>query len=457
MCAVRTALRVEHNRPRLSPQEPSVIRLQIIDPDSRFACGSCTACCDQPWRTMIETDKAHTLDRHDFSKYPQLAGKKFYHAAADGREGFFDLAKGEGTRCLFLDTDGKCIIHKELGPEAKPHMCRQFPFLSSRTWMDERVSANFGCPSIQSHKGNRLTEQTQEIAATVALSGRAAEPYRRVPLTANLMLTQEECDRLIDRALTIFSDGHSGDIWSRFAELLALIAAVGHWKKWQSSEGSDPELIEALRNGDLLDHAQPVEAVTPFDQPSAAPLSVRILFAATLQPDTIPAGVVGSLSLLGRFTAIPRLMALAKLSGGYASRLLGRNVNIRAVLTHPIEQSLDAASTDLLLRYFRARFWQRMIAGTRLPIVAGIHQHIHDFNAILFYARAMAHQENSPRLTEPHIRKSLTLVEFHLANQPRLFDQTLKGWLRSQLNNVGIASQSLRLMAPVAVGTRIVV
>ena len=32
-------------------------------------------------------------------------------------------------------------------------MCRQFPFLSARTWTDDRVSANFGCPSIQSRLG----------------------------------------------------------------------------------------------------------------------------------------------------------------------------------------------------------------------------------------------------------------------------------------------------------------
>ncbi len=46
------------------------------------------------------------------------------------------------------------------------------------------------------------------------------------------------------------------------------------------------------------------------------------------------------------------------------------------------------------------------------------------------------------------IARPLTRVAFHLANQTRLFDQALKGWLKSQLCDVELAMQSLRLMAP---------
>src|SRR5262245_22506636 len=105
----------------------------ILDDSGRFSCGSCTQCCDQPWRTVIEADKAAALDRHDWTKYPQLAGHRFYHAPADGQPGMLDLAKGEGTKCIFLDIDKRCIIHKELGAAAKPAMCRQFPYLPSVT------------------------------------------------------------------------------------------------------------------------------------------------------------------------------------------------------------------------------------------------------------------------------------------------------------------------------------
>jgi hypothetical protein len=144
---------------------------------------------------------------------------------------------------------------------------------------------------------------------------------------------------------------------------------------------------------------------------------------------------------------IPKLLTLATLSGGYASRLLGRNVSITQVLTHEVDAELDSDATALLLRYYRSRFWQRMIMVTKLPIVGGVHQHICDLNAILFLARAEAAAQDRRRLSADLIRQALTRVEFHLANQVRLYDHTLKGWFASQLCDIEMAAQSLRLMA----------
>jgi hypothetical protein len=171
-----------------------------------------------------------------------------------------------------------------------------------------------------------------------------------------------------------------------------------------------------------------------------------MLFAATLQPDTVPAGLTSRMGFLGKLTLIPRLLTLANLSGVYASRLLGRNVSINAVLRHELSPELEEASSKLLVRYVRSRLWARTLAGTRLSIVAGVHQHIHDLNAVLLFARAIAQAENASRLAHVHIQQGLTLVEMHLANQPRVYDQVLRGWLRAQLNNLDTASASLRLM-----------
>jgi hypothetical protein len=117
------------------------------------------------------------------------------------------------------------------------------------------------------------------------------------------------------------------------------------------------------------------------------------------------------------------------------------------VLAHPVEPSLDAGATELLLRYYRSRLWQRFLVGTRLSVVAGIHQHIHDLNAVIYFARAEALRAGASRLDDSLVRHALTLVEFHLANQPRLFDQGMIGWFQAQLQSAAIAVQSLRLMS----------
>jgi len=402
------------------------MRLQIIEPDAKFSCGSCGHCCDQPWRTAIEADKIAALDRHDFSKYPQLAGKTFYRPAADGRPGYFDLAKGEGTKCIFLDTDRLCIIHKELGAEAKPAMCRQFPLLSSRTWVDERVSLNYACPAVQRNDGATLVSQSDDIAQVVPLSGKPVQTGARITLMGRITLSQEENDALLDAMAKRFEPSGSADIWMRFSECLSLV----------------------MDGGTNLSNPQAVAAIEPFDRPASAPLSTRMLFAATLQPDTLPADLSGRMGLMGRLTLIPKMMSLANLNGSYASRILGRNITIQSVMAHPIAAELDAEVTALLCRYVHSRIWQRTLMGTRLSILGGLHQHILDVNAALFFARAEAAGANANTLTLAHIRRGLACVEFHLANQTRVFSQVLKGWLRAKLDDPTVAFSSLRLMLP---------
>lgn len=402
------------------------MRLQIIEPDAKFSCGSCGHCCDQPWRTAIEADKVAALDRHDFSNYPQLAGKKFYRPAADGRPGYFDLSKGVGTKCIFLDTDRMCIIHKELGAEAKPAMCRQFPLLSSRTWVDERVSLNYACPAVQRNDGAPLATQSEDIAQVVPLSGKPVQADARITLTGKITLSIKENDALLDSMAKRFEPGQAADIWNCFAECLSLVIAGG-------KDLSNPKSIGAIE---------------PFDKPATAPLATRMLFAATLQPDTLPPDLSGRMGLLGRITLIPKMMSLANLNGIYASRVLGRNVTIQSVMSHAVAPELDAESTALLCRYVQSRIWQRTLMGTRLSVLGGLHQHIHDMNAVLFFARAEAAANNVSKLTLMHIRQGLACVEFHLANQTRVFSQVLKGWLRAKLDDPAVAFNSLRLFAP---------
>lgn len=423
------------------------MRLQLLDESARFSCGSCTACCDQPWRTMIEADRAQALDRHDFSAYPELAGKTFHRKPSDGRNGYLELAKGEGTRCLFLGSDGLCIIHKEMGPDAKPSMCRQFPFLPVQTSSDDRVSVNFGCSAVQEHSGQLLSEQIDEVSATVRISQKSVDSDVPIPLDRKCLLTRAEGDALIDRMLTLFDDRHTKDVWTAFAEVLDLLHAVRACKIQPGASNEPDGLLARLRSDEPLTDTPATSAVRAFRNPAGAPMPVRMLFAATLHPDTVASDATGGTGFVQRLMQIPKLMTLATLSGGYASRLLGRNVSITQVLAHEVDTELDSDATALLLRYYRSRFWQRMMVGTKLPIVGGVHQHICDLNAILFMARAEAAAQNTRRLSADLIRQALTRVEFHLANQVRLYDHTLKGWFTSQLCDPGVATQSLRLMA----------
>ena len=422
------------------------MRLQVIDDSVNFSCGSCTACCNQPWRTLVEKDKVPAIEAHDFSAYPQLAGKTFYYESKQVPPGYFELAKGEGNKCLFLDTDGLCIIHKELGEPAKPHMCRQFPLIPSHTPTDDRVSANYGCPAIQQRSGTPITEQADEIKNLVKLSAVPADPQATVKLAGPIEVSMAESDALYERAMRIFAPDHEGDLWQRFAELLATLMWVG--KNKQSADGGDtPAIVDMLCADSPLPDMPEIPPIRAFNRVPDIPTSAKMLFTAALYPDTVPSGSMESMGFRQRLLLIPRLMSLATQNGAYASRLLECNISVRDVMRHDVGERLEDDSTALLLRYFRSRFWQRTALSKNLSLVAGMHQHILDFNAVLFFARAIAHREGANRLASSMIREALQVVEFHLANQYRLYHMTLKKWLVGQLNSPQAALASLRMMA----------
>jgi Fe-S-cluster containining protein len=417
------------------------MRLQVLDPQANFTCGGCTKCCTQPYAVIVEKAKAEALAKHDFSAYPQLAGKTLFTASKDAPEGYYVLPKQPGTtRCLFLADDGLCLIHKEMGADAKPHPCLRYPYLGSTTFVDDRISLDFGCPHVQASEGKPLSEQGDELKKIFKESNVPVLDKAFVALNAETGLQLDEYNPLVDRIEGIFARPDGSSIWSRLAEILVLVDAVDKLKR-----SSPDNIAQRLHSGEPQVDAVPT--IHPFDSPQSAPSPVRMAFASTLMRDVLPPDVTLNMSLLRRVMLLPRLMSLAKLSGRYDSKFLGYTVDVDQALAHPVEPDLDQGATELLQRYYRSRIWQRFLVGTRLSVTAGIHQHILDLNAILFLARAEAHRRGVYRLTEPLIAQGLSHVELNIANQPRLFNQKSLSWFTGQLDSAALAAQSLRLMA----------
>ena len=414
------------------------MRLQMIDPNLNFKCNSCTKCCDQPWRTVIEPEKVSALDQTDWeADFPALRGRELYRTVRIGKKTVHELGKGEGNRCVFLDTDGLCMIHKKLGYEAKPLMCRQFPFFAASTWDGDYVSANFGCPTIQRREDPPAAKQADEIAAVVPLSSVAYKPDAPLPLTPNLLIPQPAARELRQLLSTIFNDDPNSTLSEQFA--LALTA-------FEKAIATPPEELEQhIACGALAAELNP-GPLEPFASACDAPMQSRFLFAATLFPDTLPIDSTADLGFFRRMTLVPKLMTLAKMRGVYASRLLDGNVKVDELLDRPADLRLTPEAMPLLRRYLRSRLWQQFPSGTLLPIFSGFHQHILDFNAIMFFARARCLEKDKAEADLSTVEHAVRLVEFHLANQQRLYTQVLKGWLRNALGSLPLAWCSLRMM-----------
>ncbi len=93
----------------------------------RFACHGCGACCRTGWQARLTPEEAARFAGHDWAaEDPRFAGGFLDEERRP--DGSVEVRlKWTGGRCIFLDPDDLCRIHKRLGGEAKPDVCQKFP------------------------------------------------------------------------------------------------------------------------------------------------------------------------------------------------------------------------------------------------------------------------------------------------------------------------------------------
>jgi Fe-S-cluster containining protein len=129
-----------------------------------FTCRACAGCC----RTLevIATDKevARFKDYDWAATRPRFAGRDAVRLEADGLYRLNHLDGG----CIFLDDDNLCAIHKELGFEAKPFMCKHFPYYLTDTPEGVIVSYDFGCPTVIADDGDPIEQEGDSVRQRIA-------------------------------------------------------------------------------------------------------------------------------------------------------------------------------------------------------------------------------------------------------------------------------------------------
>lgn len=142
-----------------------------FDPDISYECVQCGRGCFNSWDIGVEPAVVERLAGH-FLELPvvQERGSAFLDDAAGG----FKINKDEAhPECGFLLPDRLCSIHAELGFEAKPLTCQQYPYQmvqtpDGRTW----VSAAYSCTAVREDIGPPLSESRATIEQLLARGGR---------------------------------------------------------------------------------------------------------------------------------------------------------------------------------------------------------------------------------------------------------------------------------------------
>ena len=420
-----------------------VMRKQVVDHEFRFECGSCAACCRQPWLIRVEEEKCGPIEGFDWgAKYGQLVGREpLARAQVTGGE-VPVLAKKDNGECVFLDADRLCIIHKELGYEAKPLICRRFPYYGAPMPDVDHLSANFGCPAVQAGRGPTMEEKRQDILSTMPASKASAGGFSDVALLVGHLIPLEAANVLADHWADLFDPETSEDLWSRFAAALRITTAAVR---------AEPAALPATLGEESFGDEVELPALEPAESPAAVPWPCRLLLALDLWNDYYPPGHSGARRppLTTRLGLIGKVMHVVRMNGAYASRYLPGNIVLHRLGAASFRAALPPdESTRLLCRWIRAGFRQRSFRRDRISMMAGLHQQIVDANAVHFYGRALADQAGRERPLAADYSRALNIVGFGISTQKRAYQTVFRKRAMSLLESVEMAWCSLGMFYP---------
>ena len=125
-------------------------------------------------------------------------------------------------RCVFLDTDNLCVVHKSAGIEAKPLACQIFPFHAVQTPDGLNLSFNVSCRRLVEMSDADAPLDTAEAVRLLSQTQAVVTMGTRVTLTPEIELTYT--DYVIWKAQLIDVISQPAATWSMVYDQLRAVA-----------------------------------------------------------------------------------------------------------------------------------------------------------------------------------------------------------------------------------------
>ncbi len=148
----------------------------------RWDCHSCGLCCRGSIIALNDDDRER-LRRHAWHEHEEFRGVRIVMRRGWLRKRYRLAQRSDGS-CVFLTGEGRCRIHEEHGPEAKPVVCRMFPFQLVPLEQFAYLTVRRSCPSAAADRGRAVEEHrpsVRDLAEKGQMGARAAEPPTVTP------------------------------------------------------------------------------------------------------------------------------------------------------------------------------------------------------------------------------------------------------------------------------------
>jgi Fe-S-cluster containining protein len=235
----------------------------------RWDCHQCGVCCRGSIVPLSDDDVAR-LQAQNWDQQPDFRGTRvFVREKSPGHD--YRLAHRADGSCVFLMQDGRCRIHKELGFEAKPLVCRMFPLQIIPRDGQAMLTIRRTCPSAAADKGRPVAEQL-EFARRLARERHLADVAPAPP-----PIKPGECRgwpvarRLLQAVERLLSDEHF-PLVRRIVHALVVCRLL---ERAQTSGLSDEQLQELIA---VLETSSAAEAGEYFANRRAPSAAAGVLF-----------------------------------------------------------------------------------------------------------------------------------------------------------------------------------
>jgi Fe-S-cluster containining protein len=166
--------------------------------DVRFSCRRCGDCC-RTWNVMLASGEAESLASLDrVEREDDLVDARTVVSTRHPDRGtrVERLARDAEGACVYLGSDDLCRIQRHFGADAKPLMCRLYPFGFSRLGEGWTVDCSFSCSSIAAGEGEGLEASLVDWQSLLEQAAETSERShrfdRRRSLEGPLLLDLQE-------------------------------------------------------------------------------------------------------------------------------------------------------------------------------------------------------------------------------------------------------------------------
>jgi len=127
--------------------------------EQHYDCVQCGRSCKAGWDIAVEEPVRRVLEGH-----PLTLRVIQEHGAAliEKKSG---IVLNMTPACGYLEPDLLCGIHRHIGVEAKPNICRLFPYIFSHTPEGTYVGVSYSCTAVRENLGRPLAVQGPEVQA----------------------------------------------------------------------------------------------------------------------------------------------------------------------------------------------------------------------------------------------------------------------------------------------------